>query len=302
MLTREEDVEINALHKRGWKIADIARHIGRGLSTIRCYLKRHHGPWSTRTQHPDPFEVFLAYVTARLLDSPHVWVRRLCDELGYSMSYQTLHRKIRELKLRPICQACLTATGSPNAVIVTLPVKGHDGIGSIFPTHPQRGDGGDGVSVRRNAGVLRPVARHPRTRDDPISCRRRTRPDLPRSPRDQPGLAVRPDGHGLPPRLRPDHRQLRQYRTFEISTLCQSERVYHQLRYHQLRYHPPGPTPTSSDANPRSRGTLFDERERRLAKLRNHTDEGESLTRTPGYMTLVAISSEEICVDITGNK
>ena len=69
---------------------------------------------------PDPFEVFLAYVTARLIDDPHLWVRTLCDELedlGYLMSYQTLHRKIRELKLRPICQACLTATERPNAVI-----------------------------------------------------------------------------------------------------------------------------------------------------------------------------------------
>ena len=65
---------------------------------------------------PDPFEVFLAYVTARLIDNPHLWVRTLCDELGdlgYSMSYQTLHRKICELKLRPICQACLTATEHP---------------------------------------------------------------------------------------------------------------------------------------------------------------------------------------------
>lgn len=64
--------------------------------------------------------MFLAYVAARLSEDPHLWVRTLCDELedlGYSMSYQTLHRKIRELKLRPICKACLTATERPNAVI-----------------------------------------------------------------------------------------------------------------------------------------------------------------------------------------
>ena len=120
MLTREEDVEIHALHQRGWKIADIARHTGRDRKTIRSYLNGTTTPGVRKRSIPDPFEVFLAYVTARLSEDPHLWVRTLCDELedlGYSMSYQTLHRKIRELKLRPICKACLTATERPNAVI-----------------------------------------------------------------------------------------------------------------------------------------------------------------------------------------
>lgn len=120
MLTREEDVEIHALHQRGWKIADIARHTGRDRKTIRSYLNGTTTPGVRKRSIPDPFEVFLAYVTARLSEDPHLWVRTLCDELedlGYAMSYQTLHRKIRELKLRPICQACLTATERPNAVI-----------------------------------------------------------------------------------------------------------------------------------------------------------------------------------------
>ncbi|MCJ0895187.1 IS21 family transposase [Rhodococcus sp. ARC_M5] len=120
MLTREEDVEIHALHQRGWKIADIARHTGRDRKTIRSYLNGTTTPGVRKRSTPDPFGVFLAYVTARLIDDPHLWVRTLCDELedlGYAMSYQTLHRKIRELKLRPICQACLTATERPNAVI-----------------------------------------------------------------------------------------------------------------------------------------------------------------------------------------
>ncbi|OAK54035.1 Mu transposase domain-containing protein [Rhodococcoides kyotonense] len=120
MLTREEDVEIHALHKRGWKIADIARHTGRDRKTIRSYLNGTTTPGVRKRSTPDPFEVFLAYVTARLIDDPHLWVRTLCDELedlGYTLSYQTLHRKIRELKLRPVCQACLTATDRANAVI-----------------------------------------------------------------------------------------------------------------------------------------------------------------------------------------
>ncbi|OZF53109.1 DDE-type integrase/transposase/recombinase [Rhodococcus sp. 14-2470-1a] len=120
MLTREEDVEVHALRKRGWSISAIARHTGRDRNTIRSYLNGTTAPGVRKRSIPDPFEVFLAYVTARLLDDPHLWVRTLCDELeglGYAMSYQTLSRKIRELGLRPICQACLTATERPNAVI-----------------------------------------------------------------------------------------------------------------------------------------------------------------------------------------
>ena len=38
MLTREEDVEIHALHQRGWSISAIARHTGRNRRTIRNYI------------------------------------------------------------------------------------------------------------------------------------------------------------------------------------------------------------------------------------------------------------------------
>ncbi|OAK54850.1 Mu transposase domain-containing protein [Rhodococcoides kyotonense] len=120
MLTREEDMEVHALRKRGWTISAIARHTGRDRNTIRSYLNGTTAPGVRKRSAPDPFEVFLAYVTARLIDDPHLWVRTLCDELedlGYTLSYQTLHRKIRELKLRPVCHACATATARPNAVI-----------------------------------------------------------------------------------------------------------------------------------------------------------------------------------------
>lgn len=95
-------------------------HTGRDRKTIGSYLNGTTTPGVRKRSIPDPFEVFLAYVTTRLIDDPHLWVRTLCDELedlGYSMSCRTLHRKIREFKFRPICQACLTATDRPNAVI-----------------------------------------------------------------------------------------------------------------------------------------------------------------------------------------
>lgn len=132
MLTREEDVEIRALKERGWTISAIARHTGRDPKTIRSYLNGTTAPGVRKRSVADPFDMFVAYVTARLLDDPHLWVRTLCDELedlGYAMSYQTLSRKIRELGLRPICQACLTATERPNAVIDHPPGEETMGLG-----------------------------------------------------------------------------------------------------------------------------------------------------------------------------
>jgi transposase len=120
MLTWEDDVEVHALHKRGWTISAIARHTGRDRKTVRAYLNGTSTPGVRKRHDVDPFEVFLAYVTARLVDDPHLWLRTLCDELedlGYVMSYQTLTRQVRDRKLRPVCQACLTATERPNAVI-----------------------------------------------------------------------------------------------------------------------------------------------------------------------------------------
>jgi transposase len=120
MLTWEDDVEVHALHKRGWSISAIARHTGRDRKTVRAYLNGTRTPGVRKRPEVDAFEVFVAYVTARLIDDPHLWARTLCDELedlGYAMSYQTLTRQIRDRKLRPVCPACLTATERPNAVI-----------------------------------------------------------------------------------------------------------------------------------------------------------------------------------------
>ncbi|MDX1883059.1 Mu transposase domain-containing protein [Mycolicibacterium sp. 120270] len=120
MLTWEDDVEVHALRKRGWTISAIARHTGHDRKTVRSYLNGTSVPGVRKRPAVDAFEVFVAYVTARLLEDPHLWVRTLCDELedlGYTMSYQTLTRQIRDRKLRPVCPACLTATERPNAVI-----------------------------------------------------------------------------------------------------------------------------------------------------------------------------------------
>ncbi len=38
MLTRENDIDVHALHRQGWTISAIARHLGRDRKTIRAYL------------------------------------------------------------------------------------------------------------------------------------------------------------------------------------------------------------------------------------------------------------------------
>src|SRR6188472_4492798 len=81
MLTWEDDVEVHALRKRGWSISAIARHTGRDRKTVRAYLNGTRTPGVRKRTAVDPFEVFLAYVTARLIDDPHLWARTLCDEL-----------------------------------------------------------------------------------------------------------------------------------------------------------------------------------------------------------------------------
>ncbi|MBN0974204.1 MULTISPECIES: DDE-type integrase/transposase/recombinase [unclassified Gordonia (in: high G+C Gram-positive bacteria)] len=120
MLTWEDDVEVHALRKRGWSISAIARHTGHDRKTIRAYLNGVRTPGQRKKPDEDPFEPFVAYVSARLTEDPHLWARTLCDELeelGYTQSYQSLTRQIRARGLRPTCEQCATAIHRPNAVI-----------------------------------------------------------------------------------------------------------------------------------------------------------------------------------------
>ena len=119
MLTWEDDVDIHALHRQGWTISAIARHTGRDRKTVRAYLAGKRSP-GVRARAADPFGPFVDYVTARLVEDPHLWALTLFDELqplGFTQSYPTLTREIRLRRLRPDCLACRGATGRANAVI-----------------------------------------------------------------------------------------------------------------------------------------------------------------------------------------
>ena len=144
MLTWEDDVEVHALRKRGWSISAIARHTGFDRKTVRAYLSGERTPGVRARPSPDPFEPFIDYVTARLREDPHLWARTLFDELeelGFALSYQSLTRNIRDRGLRPVCEACRTATERPNAIIRMSRGPKPSGTGWICRIHRSRGSG-----------------------------------------------------------------------------------------------------------------------------------------------------------------
>ena len=120
MLTWEDDVEVHAPRKRGWSISAIARHTCFDLKTVRKYLNGGGKPGVRARPSPDPFDPFVDYVSARLVEDPHLWARTLFDELE-GLSYPSLTRNIRARNLRPVCEVCRTATDRPNAVTAHPP-------------------------------------------------------------------------------------------------------------------------------------------------------------------------------------
>jgi transposase len=114
MLTPEEDMEINALKKRGWSIAAIARHTGHDRKTIRSYVNGDREPGVRARAEADPFDRFEAYVRQRFTDDPHVWATVLFAEvagLGYDRAYPTFTRQLRARGLRPHCEPCSSSNG-----------------------------------------------------------------------------------------------------------------------------------------------------------------------------------------------
>ena len=120
MLTWEEELEAEALFKRGWTISAIARHVGRDRKTVRAYLSGERVPGVRRRSTPEVFEPFAVYVRQRLADDRHVWASTLFDEvaeLGYVGSYPSFTRALRDRGLRPVCPACTAGQHRESAII-----------------------------------------------------------------------------------------------------------------------------------------------------------------------------------------
>lgn len=123
MLTQEDDVEINALHARGWSVSAISRHTGRDRKTIAKYLKG-EGPGQHREPAPSCLEPFRDYIAARFVDDPHLPAVTLLDEIadaGFDRSYPTLVRELRRLELRPVCLVCQQRRGKAPTVEIDHP-------------------------------------------------------------------------------------------------------------------------------------------------------------------------------------
>lgn len=119
MLTREDDIDVHALHRQGWTISAIARHLGRDRKTVRAYLNGREAGVRVR-RVADSFEPFAGYAAQRLRDDPHLWASALFDELlelGYDRSYPTMTRALRARGLRPACEPCRPTKDRAVAVI-----------------------------------------------------------------------------------------------------------------------------------------------------------------------------------------
>lgn len=120
MLSEEDDVDIHALKRQGMTISEIARRTDHDRKTIRSSPARDRVPGQRQRASLDPFESFVDYVTARLKEDPRLWAATMLDELrplGFTGSYQTLTRQVRDRGLRPACTACAHVTKRPNAII-----------------------------------------------------------------------------------------------------------------------------------------------------------------------------------------
>jgi len=114
MISRGEDVEAEALKKRGWSTSAIARHLGRDRKTIRAYLRGERQAGVRRSTQPDALEPYREYLAARFTDNAHIWASSLYDEvvpLGYGGSYVSFARQLRLAELRPHCEACAGVAG-----------------------------------------------------------------------------------------------------------------------------------------------------------------------------------------------
>ena len=120
MLTQEDDVDAHALHRQGWTISAMARHLGHDRKTIRAYLTGGRVAGQRTTAAPDPFKPYAAYCTQRLKDDPHVWATTLFDEvtaLGFTRSYPSFTRDLRSHGVRPHCEPCSSSKGREHTVI-----------------------------------------------------------------------------------------------------------------------------------------------------------------------------------------
>ena len=124
MLTQEDDVEIHALHARGWSLSAISRHTGRDRKTVAKYIDAGPAGGPRRERAASCLEPFRGYIAARFADDPHLPAVTLHEELtaaGLERSYPTVVRELRRLQLRPLCLVCQQRRGRAVTVEIDHP-------------------------------------------------------------------------------------------------------------------------------------------------------------------------------------
>ena len=207
-------MDAHALHRRGWTISAIARHLGHDRKTIRAYLPGGRVAGQRRRAEPDPFEPFAGYCRERLAEDPHLWATTLFDELlelGYDRSYPTFTRAAAGPRAAPGVRAVPPGPRSAGGGDRAPAGRGDaSSTGWSCPTRPQQWGWGSKafllVGALAHSGRWRGVLAESTDQPHLIDALHRVCVALGGLTRT---LAVRPDGHRLPPGHRPDHRLVR---------------------------------------------------------------------------------------------
>ena len=197
MFSVGEDVEADALSKRGWTISAIARHLGRDRKTVRSYLSGERTPGVRRPAVPDP----LGRVP-RPMSLPASPTTRTCGPRPCSTrsSAARLRRLVCELRppdppgrAAPALRGLLGGEG-PRDHRDRPPRRRGDPVGLVRAA--QGPLGGDRLCAARHAVALGPHPGGARRVDGPgPSHRGHGRRDAPPG-RHRPHVAHRPPGHG----------------------------------------------------------------------------------------------------------
>ena len=108
MQSEETWMELHALHRHGWSIADLAREFGINWRTAKKYAAAGEPPgYRPRARPAELTAAQLAHVERRLTACPDlratVLLRELADDYGYTGSYGSLRRRV--VVLRPASAA-----------------------------------------------------------------------------------------------------------------------------------------------------------------------------------------------------
>jgi transposase len=106
--SEETWMELHALHRHGWSIADLAREFGLNWRTVKKYVTEQEVPrYRPRARPAGLTAAQLAHVERRLTACPDlrvtVLLRELADGYGYTGSYASLRRRM--VVLRPATAA-----------------------------------------------------------------------------------------------------------------------------------------------------------------------------------------------------